>query len=123
MMVEVKITYIWMKITGRILISLWAGFWMFFAIASSIGEKMFADVIVIGVIILVPTIIAWWKEHIGGWMLFIISIVILIGYPIVMSQRIPIGTRLLTDLMLSFCPLVAGLLFIIRYRKLKEENI
>ena len=84
---------------------------------------MFADIIVIGIIVLIPTILAWWKEHIGGWVLFILSIVILIGYPIIMSSRTPIGTRLLTDLMLSFCPLVAGLLFIIRYRRLKEQSL
>ena len=120
-MEEIKKEYKWMRNTARVLIGVWTAFWLFFGIASSIGEKMINDMVVVSIIVLIPAVITWWKEKIGGWLLLIIGLVVLIGYLFVMHFLLKY--LILNDLMLSFCPLVAGLLIILRTRKLKEQII
>lgn len=111
--------YFILKIVARILILIWAGFWLWFAIMSSIAEKMVADLLFIGVIVLIPAIVVFMWEGIGAWFIFIIGLIIAAGYPIMFSG-LNTTMKIGTDLMLSFCPLTAGILLIIRQMKLKK---
>lgn len=108
-----------LQITARILIAVWTGFWLFFAIMSSIAEKMAADILFVGTIILIPAIFAWIWESIGSWFILIVGLVIAIGYPI-MFYRLELWVIILTDLILSIFPITAGLLLILHQRKLNS---
>ncbi len=110
-----------LHIIGRILLIIWGGFWLFFAVASSIGEHSIGDIVVVSILILIPCIIAWIWEQVGGILLIAIGIIIMFGYFIFMTS-FPIPARLLNDLLLSFCPLTAGILFTIRGVKLKKKE-
>ncbi len=108
-----------LQLTARIMIAIWTGFWLYFAIMSSIAEKMAADILFVGTIILIPAIFAWIWENIGSWFILFVGLIIAIGYPIMFS-RLALWVIILTDVTLSIIPITAGLLLIIRQRKLKK---
>jgi hypothetical protein len=121
MSTKALVQYKWLHITGRIFLIIWAGFWLFFAIASSIGEHSIGDILVVSVLILIPCVIAWFWEQVGGILLIAIGVIILFGYFIFMTS-FPIPSRMLNDLLLSFCPLTSGILFTIRGVKMRKQN-
>lgn len=119
------ILYPGLRNSARILIGIWTAFWLYFAIASSIQEKMAADILFIGTIVLIPAIIAWIWETLGAYFMLIIGIIILFGYPVMMSG-LKWESKMISDLLLGSCPFTAGVLMLIRLNKInklkKREN-
>ena len=106
---------------ARILGLAWAGFWLFFGFASSLGEGLtltgiIMHMIVPGVIFLGIALLAWrWPQH-GIVVLVAIGLVAAAGYPIVMSS-FAFTTILFVELTMALPPLVTALLFFCALRR------
>ena len=62
-----------LRIIARAILVLWAGFWLFFAVASRLGEGMSdagtRSLVVRGSALLIVAATAWSIPRIGGWLL------------------------------------------------------
>ncbi|MBK7177449.1 MAG: hypothetical protein IPH82_09720 [Chloroflexi bacterium] len=101
------------KYIARIIALVWAGWWVFFGLASGIGEGLDPIGVVIhtavpGLIFLVLAIIAWLRQDIGGALLVLAGLVIMVIYPLMARGSLSISTILVTMSMLALPPLIAG---------------
>jgi len=92
-------------------------FWLWFGIASGIGERLGAGnlighVVVPGGIFLITLLVAWRWERVGGALFLIEGLVVAIGYPLMARGRFPVTTVVMVVLTMSLPPLVAGALLI-----------
>ena len=105
----------------------WASLWTIFIAASALsegfgpitGEAVVASsVLVLGVVFLWGSlVIAWKRELVGGILLITAGLLVIIGYPLGVANRIdPVGIILVVAIM-GLPPVVAGLLFILPWRK------
>ena len=105
----------------------WAGLWTVFVVASAFsegfgpitGEAIVASVVLtLGVTFLWGSLfIAWKRELVGGILLIVAGLLVIIGYPLGATGRIdPVGIALVA-LFMGLPPIVAGLLFILSWRK------
>jgi hypothetical protein len=105
----------WMLYSARFLVLAWALFWIWFGLASGVGEGLNATGVLIhgalpGLIFLTLALLAWRWHHVGAFLLVAASLAIAVGYPI-LAQRFPASTILLVVLTMAVPPFVAGLLF------------
>jgi len=116
---------IWAHWTARILSLAWAGFWVWFGLASGISEPTtergkLMDVLihttVPGLVFLVTALIAWRWEAVGGVLLLLEGLIIAVGYPWMFHGRFPLRTYVFVELTMAVPPLVAGVLFLIASR-------
>jgi hypothetical protein len=99
-----------------------AAFWLWFGIASAIGEH---EGLVNGLLhLLVPggvltgiLALAWWRPASGGALLALAGVVVLVGYPILVQGRFPLSTVLTVMGLMGLPPLVAGTLFLLEDRR------
>ena len=103
----------WTLYAARALSGAWAAWWMFFGIASGVGEKPFTWMNLVMHLIpvaltVVPTVIAWRRPVLGGILLLLLGIS-LIGL-VVFGVFAPFP---FTVVVLIIPPIVAGLLFLI----------
>lgn len=101
------------KYIARIIALVWAGWWVFFGLASGIGEGLDPIGVVVhtavpGLIFLVLAIIAWLREDIGGALLVLAGLVIMVIYPLMARGSLSISTILVTMALLALPPLIAG---------------
>ena len=101
------------KYIARIIALVWAGWWVFFGLASGIGEGLDPIGVVIhtavpGLIFLVLAIIAWLRQDIGGALLVLAGLVIMVIYPLMARGSLSVSTILVTMSMLALPPLIAG---------------
>lgn len=107
----------WLWQVGLILGLVWAGWWIFFGIASGIVEGLdFVGVLIHtalpGLIFLASVMVAWRWKAIGGIVLIVEGLSILIALPIAFT-----GFPLLTIVLaMGLPPLIAGVLFVLSWR-------
>lgn len=101
---------------GLSLVLLWAGFWMFFAVASLSAEPFsrlaLLNVVSFSVILLASIAILWRWETIGGIILILESLFIFIAYPI-RFDHMPLSTVLLVLATMALPPLITGSLSLV----------
>lgn len=111
----------WMRHIAGALVLLWAGFWLFFGVASGIGEGLSRGAVLVhtafpGLIFLVSAVFAWRTQVIGAAVLLLEGLAVLIAYPIMTYHQFPFSTIVFVILTMSLPPLIAGLLFIASWR-------
>lgn len=110
----------WMNFLARVVSGLWAGFWIFFAVASSADDFNTRDGASLGgmliplaftVILLLLAFTAWRWEKIGRIALPVAGLAVFIAYPIV-AKSFPASTKVFVMAALGLPPLSAGVLLI-----------
>jgi len=104
-----------MRYTARGLALIWAGFWVFFGVASGLGEELdalgvFMHTLVPGLIFLVFALVAWKWELLGGLLVLLSGVAVAIGYPVWAAGRFELMTIVFVLLTMALPPLVAGIL-------------
>lgn len=124
----------WMRYTARVLVVLWAAFWIFFAVGSilwgdgggevSKKELLKGIVAVAGIIVMALGVVylALRRELVSGICLTVIGLlcIILLFLNIVREGSTVSFTS--TMLMMGGPPLVAGVFFLLSYWKTKKGN-
>jgi hypothetical protein len=106
----------WERAGARAISALWAAFWLWFGIASGMGESgQPGDVLLHaaapGLFFALLAAFAWWKEHAGGILLLVSGLLTYLAYWNMAANRgfafwFTIGS------MLALPQIVAGLLFL-----------
>lgn len=112
-----------MRNLARILALIWAGFWLFFGLASGLNENLgflviFLRIAIPGLVFFISAIIAWHWGKTGGIILVLQGLLILIGYPFT-SNNISLIGMIGVLLFMVLPPLIAGVLFFVEARKSK----
>lgn len=109
----------WMVHAARALALLWAGFWIFFAVGSSIVEPppagMVPRIAATGLLFLMLAVLPWRWEAAGGVLLVLTGVFFAVTYPMAYSH-LPFATRLMTAVTLAGPPLAAGVVFLLHRR-------
>jgi len=118
----------WMRYAARTLALLWAGWWVFFGLASGLGEGLSPVGILIhtalpGLVFLVSVALAWRWETVGGVVLILEGVFVLIAYPVMTYDHFPLATIIFVLLTMALPPLAAGLLLLISGQKSKAPEI
>jgi peptidoglycan/LPS O-acetylase OafA/YrhL len=110
----------WMRFLARVITGLWAGFWIFFAVASSASDFDTRGAGSLGglliplaftAVLLLLAFTAWRWERIGRIALPVAGLAALIAYPIA-AKTFPVSTKMFVVAALGLPPLSAGLLLI-----------
>jgi hypothetical protein len=109
---------IWMRYVARVLSLIWAGWWVFFGVASGIDERGKPIEILLhaaapGLVFLVSALVAWRWETVGAVLLLLEGLLVLIGYPLMVHGRFSLWTIVFVELTMALPPLVSGVLFLI----------
>jgi len=116
----------WMTIIARALALLWAGFWSFFFVAESWAWGTPARVAVfwagLGLLFVILALVPWGWEARGGVLLAAVGLLIGVVYAVWAPPRRSLASRVITTLVLSGPPLVAGTLFLMHYRAATERS-
>jgi hypothetical protein len=107
---------------ARILLVLWAAYWIWFAAMAGLGDQVGAGqfALQVGLMALVvggSTLIAWRWEAPGTFLLLLEGLVAAVGYPILVFGRFPLNTIVFVLATLAMPPLLAGLLLLLSPRK------
>jgi hypothetical protein len=106
-----------LRTIAGIIALLWAGFWIFFGVASGISEGLTIPAIVLhgsmpGLFFLISASAAWiWKRY-GGVLLLVEGIPIAIGYPLAAGGAMSANGIITVLLIMALPPIVSGGLFI-----------
>lgn len=116
-----------MRYLARTVALLWAGWWVFFGLTSSLSEGLRPVDILIhaaipGLVFVISAIIAWRWEAIGGVLLLQIGLLVLIAYIVMAYNRFPLSTITVVLLAMALPPLVAGALCCACGRRSKHEE-
>ena len=122
-----------MRFVARFLALLWAGWWLFFGLASGLGEEIIGlmrdqpllqDLSGLhvgpvllraawpGLVFLLSVVVAWRWETIGGALLVFEGLLVLVAYPLMTYRHMLPVTILFVVLTMALPPLVAGALFL-----------
>lgn len=121
----------WMEFLARIISGLWAGFWIFFAVASSaadfnsrggasLGGLIFP--ISFTAILLLLALTAWRWARIGRIALPLAGLAVFFVYP-VMADNFPASKKVFAMVTLGLPPLSAGVLLITSWRLDRASRI
>lgn len=107
---------VWQRWIARFLALCWAGWWIFFGLASGIDEGSSVPVILVhaaipGALFLISALLPWRYEMLGGKVLLIEGILIAIIYPY-LARHFQLFVILMVLLTMALPPLIAGLLCI-----------
>lgn len=121
-------TTLLMRYTARGLALIWAGFWVFFGVASGLSEGLnalaiFIHTLVPGLIFLVFALVAWKWELLGGIVLVFAGIAVAIGYPIMVAGRFPLMTIVFVLLTMALPPLIAGILHLASWGSSRSQAV
>lgn len=110
----------WERNGARAILLAWAGFWIWFGLASGLSEQLSPLGILVhmaapGLVFAGIAALAWRHEHAAAWLLILIAVAILFIYNEMMGHRgllyvLQVGS------ILAGPPLVAGLLFYFAWR-------
>jgi hypothetical protein len=108
---------------ARLIITLWAIFWTWLGLTSSLGEKLPPSSLslhaaVPALVFVLLLLLAWWTPLLSGWLLLLIGILIVAAYPIAF-RHLPVNAVVFVLLTMALPPLTAGLLFLIDRRSKK----
>ncbi|MFH0765407.1 MAG: hypothetical protein V2A61_03200 [Calditrichota bacterium] len=107
---------------ARIITLLWAGFWVWFGLASGIGEGLSFGGILLhavmpGLVWLALALAVWrWPKVVGGLLIFA-GLAVLVGYPMSFGSRFPLLTIICVELTMALPPLLSGILLVIAKSK------
>jgi hypothetical protein len=109
------------RVVAFLLGGLVTAFWLWFGVASGVGEKLgagnfAAHLLVPGGIFLATLIVAWRRERFGGLLFLIEGLVVAIGYPLMARGRFSATTVVMVVLTMSLPPFVAGVLLLAERR-------
>jgi len=111
-----------MVFIARGLAVLWAVFWLFFFVAESLAWRTPALVTAswagVGLLFLILALVPWRWELSGGLLLAVVGFLVGVAYPIWAPTGLPVLSRVITTVVLSGPPLVAGILFLRHHRAL-----
>jgi hypothetical protein len=116
-----------MRLIARVLSLLWAAFWVWFGVASGIGEGLTAAGTLMhtaapGLIFLGSALLAWRVELVGGIGLIAEGLLVCVAYPVMASGRFPPQTIFFVLLTMGAPPLIAGLLFLLGWRRSRRAR-
>ncbi len=101
----------WPRAVGRVILVMWAGFWLLFALLSRIAESFGAGglptLLTRGGAILVLVLAGWFVPRVGGW-LWVLAGVLLLGGAFDFVRYAPLLTRAI----LGVPPIVTGALLL-----------
>lgn len=111
----------WVRWTARFIAVGWALFWVWFGLASGIGEGLEPLGVLLhatfpGLIFLLFALLIWRWEWLGGAMLVLSGIVVAIAYPMTFGVRFPVATVVFVLLTMALPPFIAGVLALINWR-------
>jgi hypothetical protein len=108
---------------SRTLAAVWAGWWIFFGIASGIGEKLdlfgiLMHTLVPGLVFGLVFLLAWKWEAAGGILLVAMGALVTVGYPMMMFRNRPIRWDWYSFILLTMAlpPLISGILLLWHWR-------
>ena len=105
-----------MVFIARLLALLWAAFWLFFFVAESLAWRtpvaVTASWAVVGLLFVVLALLPWRKEATGGVLLVVAGLLIAVAYAIWPPPGLPLASRVITTIVFSAPPIVAGILFL-----------
>ncbi len=110
---------------ARVIGTLWALFWLWFSVASALGEELrlggfIMHIVFPGALFLGVALLAWrWPQH-GALVFVIIGLIVMVGYPLMMGHM-PFHTIFFVELTMGLPPLLAGSLLFFAYREPKTE--
>jgi hypothetical protein len=123
-MILKKGNIVWGRYLARAIALAWGGFWVFFGVASGIGEKMntegiFMHALLPGLVFLASVVIPWIWEKPGGVLLILEGLFVCVAYPMMFYPRFHISTVIYVLLTMGFPPIVSGIIFLFVSRKPK----
>ena len=124
---------LWMVYGARALALLWAGFWIYFVVASVVVEGASGRVMVFWAAVLLLFVILalapWRWEKTGGLLLVVMSLAIGVTYAIASAaivrndgSRLSLAVRVITTIVFTGPPLVAGILFLRHHRSVAARS-
>ena len=109
-----------MVFIARVLALLWAAFWLFFFVVESLAWRTPALVAAswagVGLLFVILALLPWRCEGTGGLLLLVAGSVIGVAYVIWAPPGLPLASRVITTVVFSVPPLVAGILFLRHHR-------
>jgi hypothetical protein len=113
--VKLRIVFI-----ARALALLWAAFWLFSFVVESLVWRTAALVMAswagVGLLFVILALLPWRKEGTGGLLLVVAGLLIGVAYVIWAPPGLPLASRVITTVVFSAPPLVAGTLFLRHHR-------
>ena len=105
-----------MVFIARVLALLWAAFWLFFFVVESLAWRTPALVAAswagVGLLFVILALAPLRWEVTGGVLLIVVGLSIGVAYAIWAPPGLPLASRVITIVVLSGPPLVAGILFL-----------
>ncbi len=116
-----------MRRTATVLMLAIIAFWLWFGIASSMGERLgianwIAHLLLPGGLLLGILALARRWPASGGVILALAGLLVCVGYPLTVGQRFPIETSVFVVLLMGVPPLLAGVLFVVSERARRGEK-
>jgi len=109
-----------MVFIARALALLWAVFWLFFFVVESLVWRTPALVMAswasVGLLFVILALLPWRKEGTGGLLLVVAGLLIGVAYVIWAPPGLPLASRVITTVVFSGPPVVAGILFLRHHR-------
>ncbi|MBI3942442.1 MAG: hypothetical protein HY326_05460 [Chloroflexi bacterium] len=114
----------WARPAGLSLALLWAGFWIYFGLASGSYEGadttgLLIHMAVPGLIFLLFALIPWHWERPGGALLAMVGFMVLVIYPMVTAYVFPSSTVGAVIVTMALPPVVAGWLLLAHARRIE----
>jgi hypothetical protein len=101
---------------ARALALLWAVFWLFFFVVESLVWRtpalVMASWVGVGLLFVILPLLPWRREASGGLLLVIAGLLSGVAYVIWAPPGLPLASRVITTVVFSVPPLVAGILFL-----------
>jgi hypothetical protein len=103
---------------ARILLLLWAGWWVYFALASGLADRTatlaqaLLQTALVGLIFFGSIALAWRWEAMGGGLLVLEGLGVVIAFAVGFFRPANVSTLAFVLLTLALPPFVAGLLFL-----------
>lgn len=108
----------WVRPAAWTIILLVTAFWLWFGIASAVGERLgagnwLAHLLVPGGLLVATAVVAGRWPAAGAALLIAEGLVVAVGYPLTFGQRFPVSTVIFVLLTMAVPPVVAGALLLI----------
>jgi hypothetical protein len=104
---------------ARTLALLWAGFWLFFFVVESWAwhtpPLLAVSWVGVGLCFVILAIVPWRWEVAGGLVFVVLGLLIGVAYSI-WPPQLPLASRMITTVLLTGPPIVAGILFLMHHR-------
>lgn len=107
---------------ARMISVLWAGFWLLFFVVESLAWhtpiRLMLMWVALGLLFVLLAVVAWRWEVTGGVLLLIVGLAVGIAYAVSPPPQLPLVAVVITTVVFSVPPLLAGVLFLLHQRSL-----